>query len=131
MIWVKALAVWLAILVVAVLNGAMRERVLAPRFGIRNGQIASGVLLTSAIFAASLAAAPWYGSLSSTGYWAIGLGWVLLTLVFEFGFGRLVQKRPWRDLLTAYTFKDGNIWPVVLAATLVSPWVAAGLRGLL
>jgi len=31
-------------------------------------------------------------------------------------------------LLEAYTFKDGNIWPIVLLVTLVAPLLAVRLR---
>jgi hypothetical protein len=31
------------------------------------------------------------------------------------------------ELLAAYTFKDGNLWPVVLLAVLVAPYAAARL----
>jgi hypothetical protein len=52
-------------------------------------------------------------------------------LVFEFGFGRFVQHREWPELFEAYRFEGGNIWPLALVATAVSPWLAAKWRGLL
>ena len=42
----------------------------------------------------------------------VGFLWVVLTLVFEFGLG-IVQGRSWAEMLMPYTFKDGNIWPLV------------------
>jgi hypothetical protein len=57
----------------------------------------------------------------------IGTFWFCLTLAFEFGFGHLVQHKSWPDLLQAYTFKDGNIGPLVLLVTLLAPAVAAWL----
>ena len=41
----------------------------------------------------------------------------------------LVQHKAWADLFSAYTFQGGNLWPLVLAVTLLAPWVAARLRG--
>jgi hypothetical protein len=58
----------------------------------------------------------------------VGTIWLTLTLVFEFGFGGLVQRRSWAELLAAYRFEDGNIWPVVLVVTFVSPLLGAYLR---
>jgi uncharacterized membrane protein len=81
------------------------------------------------ILAIVLVALPWLGSAAVTGYIALGLAWVCLTLVFEFAFGRLVQEKTWPELLQAYTFRDGNLWPVVLLVVAAAPWVAARIRG--
>jgi len=129
-VWLKATALWLVILVCAVLNGALREKVLIPAVGSFAGLIASGLILSACIFLVALIAAPWYGRLRSSRWVALGIHWLVLTLVFEFGFGRFVQHATWRELLEAYTFQGGNIWPVVLATTLLAPWAAAKSRGL-
>jgi hypothetical protein len=55
---------------------------------------------------------------------------IILTLAFEFTFGRLVQSQSWRQLLDAYTFKDGNTWPLVLVVAALAPWLSARIRGL-
>ncbi len=129
-VWLKALVLWLAILALAILNGALRERLVIPLVGQFGGLIASGVILSCCVFAIALLASPWYGALASSQWWLIGLLWLLLTLLFELGFGRLVQGRQWTELAQAYTFAGGNIWPVVLVVTFTSPWLAAKLRGL-
>ncbi len=127
----KALVLWVAILVLAILNGALREGVLIPAMGTFAGLIASGIALCFCIALVAFFAAPWYGRLSSRQYWFIGLFWLLLTLLFEFSFGRFVQQKDWAQLAQAYTFQGGNLWPVVLALTFFSPWLAARQRGLL
>jgi hypothetical protein len=127
----KALVLWIAILVLAILNGTLREKALIPAMGTFAGLIASGIVLAACIALVAFLAAPWYGPLPPSQYWLIGLFWLLLTLLFEFSFGRFVQHKDWAQLLQAYTFKGGNIWPVVLAVTFLSPWLAARLRGLL
>ena len=58
----------------------------------------------------------------------VGVFWLFLTLVFEFGFGRLVQHKSWSEVLDAYTSEGGNIWPVVLLVTLLAPYIAAVVR---
>lgn len=40
----KSLAVWTAILVLAILNGALREAVLVPKLGTATGLVLSGLL---------------------------------------------------------------------------------------
>ena len=124
----KVVAWWAAILVLAILNGALREGFLIPTFGTFAALIVSGLTLSLLILAVAFIAVPSFGALSAAGYWRVGLSWLLMTLVFEFSFGLLVQHKELSELLQAYTFKGGNIWVVVLASTLVSPWLAAYLR---
>ncbi len=127
----KALVVWIIILALAVLNGALRERALVPAVGTFVGLIASGIVLSVCVALVSYLAVPWYGPLAASQYWLIGILWLVLTLLFELGFGRFVRHQDWAQLLQAYTFKSGNIWPVVLAFVLLSPWLAARVRGML
>lgn len=106
----KACVLWLALLALAMLNGTAREKLLVPSLGPF--------------------AAPWVGRLSYAQWLGIGVLWLVMTLAFEFGFGRLVQHKTWAELLEAYSFTDGNLWPLVLATVLISPWLGAKLRGL-
>ncbi len=130
-VWLKAAALWMAILVLAILNGILRENMLIPALGGFAALIASGAILSLCILLVALAAAPWYGPLALRQWVLIGLFWLLLTVAFEFSFGRLVQHKTWAELFDAYSFRGGNIWPVVLVATVVSPWLAAKTRGII
>ena len=124
----KALAIWVGILMLAVLNGALRETILIPQLGTITSFILSGVLLSSLIFVIAYISLPWLGARRSTELVGIGFGWFALTIVFEFSFG-LLQGKSWQTLLEAYMFKGGNIWPVVLVVTALAPWLAAKLKG--
>ena len=130
MLEAKAAAVWLLILICAVLNGALREAMLVPRFGRRAGLITSGLLLSACVVGISVLLVPWFGGLTASRCLYLGLLWLCLTLAFEFGFGRLVQHKSWPELIEAYTFKGGNLWPFVLAVTFLAPLLAARLRGM-
>ena len=126
----KAIALWFAILALAFINGVLREKALVPALGSVGGLVTSGVILSACIFLVAWAGAPWYGPLKSHQWLLIGGLWLLLTLAFEFGFGQLVQHKTWAELLEAYTFKGGNLWPLVLLVTCAAPWMAAKVRGL-
>ncbi len=125
----KVLAIWLGILVLAIVNGALREMVLIPVLGNVPGLILSGVLLSVLILAMVYISMPWLGPGPVSRYVAIGLSWLCLTIAFEFTFGRLILGKPWPELFEAYTFQDGNIWPVVLLAVAMAPYIAARIRG--
>ena len=83
----------------------------------------------SCILAVALVSIGWLGRLTVAQYALVGAFWLLLTLAFEFGFG-LLRGQSLAALLDAYRFKDGNIWPIVLAVTAAAPLFAAYLRGL-
>lgn len=127
----KALVLWFGILALAVLNGTLRETVLVPALGSFIALVVSGAILAICIFVVAWLAVPWWGPLTARQWWWVGAFWFLLTVVFEFSFGRFAQHKTWADLLEAYTFTGGNIWPLVLVAILVSPRLAAEVRGVL
>jgi hypothetical protein len=123
----KALAFWLAIAAVAVVNGALREAVLIPLLGRTPALLLSGLLLCVLILWITVVALPWLGARRRQQLIGIGAAWFVLTLVFEFSLGRL-QGKSWLMLLEAYTFKDGNVWPLVLLVTLAAPVLAVRWR---
>lgn len=61
--------------------------------------------------------------LSAGDLFSMGAIWLVLTLAFEFGFGRLVAKRSWQVLLEDYNILKGRIWILVLATTLLGPYL--------
>ncbi|SDB61458.1 hypothetical protein SAMN05660653_03198 [Desulfonatronum thiosulfatophilum] len=124
----KAIPVWCCILVFAVANGGFREAVLLPKLGSPTALIVSGLLLSFVIVGVAYLALPWLGVRRPLHLLTVGLLWLALTLVFEFSFG-LWQGKSWETLLEAYTFRDGNIWSLVLAVVAFAPLIAAKLRG--
>jgi len=123
----KTLVIWVGIVVLAIANGALREALLIPTFGAFAGFILSGLLLSVVIIGVAYLSLPWLQISRPAQLWGVGLSWLILTLIFEFSFG-FWQGKPWSELLHAYTFKDGNIWPAVLVVTVVAPYIAAKLR---
>lgn len=108
--------------------GGFREAVLLPRLGRPAALVLSGVLLSALIVVVALVFIRRLGPLTSSQSLRVGLLWLCLTLAFEFGFGRLVEHRAWAELLEAYTFKDGNLWPLVLVVTFFAPLWAVRVR---
>jgi hypothetical protein len=50
----------------------------------------------------------------------IGATWLVLTVLFEFGFGHWGDHKSWDELLDNYNVAHGNLWPLVLV------WIAGG-----
>ncbi len=127
MLW-RALLIWCVILVCAIANGVLREAWLILAFGHPAGLLISGLLLSGVVLIAALLSIRWIGAATDRQALAIGVFWLVGTLMFEFGFGAGIRHKTLDELLTAYTFNDGNLWPLVLAATLLAPFVARRLR---
>ncbi|MBZ4684349.1 MAG: hypothetical protein JG774_94 [Desulfomicrobiaceae bacterium] len=124
----RAVAVWAVLLVVAVASGGVREIVLVPRLGAALALTVGGLWLCFAVVAVAYGAAPWLGVREGRGLLLLGLGWLGLTLAFETIFG-LARGQTLAELGAAYSFRGGNLWPVVLVVIVFAPCLAAWLRG--
>ena len=124
----RALIVWVVLLVVAVANGAIRQAWLVPLTGGLTGHQLSTLTLSAGIFLVAWLTIGWMGPATPAEARLIGLGWVALTLVFEFGAGRYAFGKTWPELLADYDVMSGRIWILVLATTSWSPSIAAALR---
>lgn len=123
----RSTAIWFAILLVAIANGALREGVLVPGLGSGTAHVISTLLLSGAVFAVTLLTISWIGVGSAVDAWTIGIYWLLLTVAFEFLGGHYLFGRPWEVLLADYRLQDGRIWVLVLISTLLSPLAALRL----
>lgn len=124
----KSLLAWLVILCLAVANGALREDVLIPSLGRSTGLILSGVLLSVVVVLVAYAIVRLSQNITVAQGLLVGGLWLCLTLAFEFSFGRYYLHKSWAELLDAYKFKDGNLWPAVLLVTFLAPCVAILFR---
>jgi len=125
----RSLLVWLGLVVLAILNGGLRERVLIPRVGEHVGHVVSTFLLGGIIVAAAWAAVPWLRLTTLRDAWLVGACWLAGTMAFEFLVGHWVFGHSWRRLLADYNVARGRIWILVLVATLLAPVIALRLRG--
>jgi hypothetical protein len=129
MVALKALVLWFLILVLAIVNGGLREAVLLSVLPRSTAFITSGILLIACVLIVALLFIKWLGRLGFAQYAGVGLLWLLLTLAFEFAFGLLVRGESLAVLLEAYRFREGNIWPIVLVVVAAAPAFAAYVRG--
>jgi hypothetical protein len=127
----RALAVWCLLLLLAVLNGGVRDTWLSPRLGDPIGRAISTLLLCGLIVLATWLTIGWIGPTSRGAALGMGALWVVLTLAFEFGVGHYGFGKPWLELLADYDLSRGRIWIAVLVVTLWAPLWTARLRGLL
>ena len=120
----KSLLVWVCFIPVAILNGGLREHVLARALGEKWALPLSGIILSACIFLITWLLLPRaVKALSAKDSLRIGICWVFLTIFLEFTLG-LAGGSTITELLSAYNPLTGNLWLLVLAATLLSPVMA-------
>ena len=125
----RALLTWLLLMVLAIANGTFRVRLLVPAMGERWGHIVSTLMLCGIILGTAWFAHDWLHPGSRGDALTIGALWLALTLAFEFGFGRLVARKSWPELLADYNLAAGRIWPLVLLTTFLAPMLVVSKRG--
>jgi hypothetical protein len=126
----RAGTIWGVLLVLAWLNGALREFVLSrfwPEPAAHLISATTGVLLMSAAVGLLWKKS---GIVSKTEAAAIGAIWIGLTICFEtFLLGRLFSQHSWKQIFAAYDISRGELWPVVLLWIGMLPLYMLGLRG--
>lgn len=127
---IKSLMTWVAILVLAFVNGGLREALLFKWMSRASAFVMSGLLLIACILAVAVLLMPWVGARSLEQCAVVGATWLVLTHVFEFCLG-LAQGKRLSVILDAYRFREGNIWPLVLVVVAIAPAAGAYLRGIL
>ncbi len=118
---------WLAFMVIAVASGLLRETLLTPHLGEHAAhQLGTVVvcLLIAAVIVISLR------RLRPTPAQALGVGiaWVVMTVIFEFGVFHFIIGHPMSVLLADYDLGAGRLWPLVLLTELLTPWLVAKTR---
>jgi hypothetical protein len=123
MLLVYGLGVWFLFMVTAIVNGVLRVSRLEPAMGEYQAHVVSTLLLCLALLVEISIFLDAVGDYSQGSFIALGGMWTLLTLVFEFGFGRAVGQS-WPTLLQNYDLPHGRIWPLVLLVLLLTPPLA-------
>ena len=125
--WRPWAAAWGGVVAAAFVNGSL-HRVYAPLMPELTATQLSEVLLP-------LLVAPWvlrverrhplpdYGSAV-----AVGTGWALATVAFEFVFGHYVNGDSWDSLLAAYDVTHGRLWSLDVVAIAAAPLLARAWR---
>lgn len=121
--WKRGLVAWGAMTVTMTANGIVREAVIAPRTNRRAADVisaASGIVILQLIARRALSRT---GAPSRESVRQLAAAWLFMTLAFECGIGRAVDKKSWSDLLENYNVLEGRLWPIVLATLVAAPSV--------
>jgi hypothetical protein len=125
----RAILIWLGILVLASANGAVRDLVLAPGLGDPLARAISTLVLCGLILLVTWRSIRWIGPRSRRDTLIVGLLWVVLTLAFEFLAGHYLFGKSWAMLLEDYDLSRGRIWILALLTTFAAPLLLARTPG--
>jgi hypothetical protein len=117
------LLAWLGLVVIAMLNGALRVAGYSEYMsGLAAHQLATviGICLFAIYF---WVLAKHFPLTSTKEALTIGGAWLVLTISFEFLFGHFVAGIPWSTLLADYNLLNGRVWLLVLIWTFIGPLV--------
>lgn len=119
----KYFLLWFLMLVLASAIGFAREAWLKKHFPDLQAHQLSTVLLAVLFTLFTWFVVHTWPPASGLQALQVGLLWLLLTLLFEFGFGHYVSGKPWAILLAEYNLPAGRIWALIPVLILVLPYL--------
>jgi hypothetical protein len=119
---------WIGMVVLAILNGAVREKIYGPfmqELSAHQLSTFTGLIIFGLYIWALTGIYPIESSIQAV---LIGGMWVIMTILFEFIFGHFVMRHPWSKLFHDYNFLKGRVWVLVLIWTAIAPYVFYQIR---
>lgn len=119
---------WFGIMVLAVINGAVREALYKPYTGeLPAHQIATAILFILITIYLYMLISVWPVK-SASQAWKIGVLWLVMTLAFESIIGRFVSGSPWSRIFSDYNLLAGRVWVFIPLWMLTGPYVLSRKR---
>lgn len=128
---VKAVAIWCLMVLVAIINGLLRDEILTPLLSSNISLPVSGITLSILILLLTYASIAFIGVTRAAACFMVGLLWLVLTLIFEYAFGHYVAGKSWFEINQVFDLTKGDLFIVVLIVFALSPWLTARLKGLI
>lgn len=125
---IKALIVWFGLVVLAVVNGIIRNSLFTSRLGELPAHVVSTLILCAVIAFIAWLSIPWRRPATWTAALGVGALWLSLTIAFEFVAGHYFFGHSWQKLFADYNVARGRVWILVLATTILAPFWAHRVR---
>lgn len=127
-ILLRAIAIWMLIIAVETVHGILRTFFLVPVIGdfpARQLSVFTGCIL---IFIVAYFSISWIGAKAKHQLLAVGVLWVVLTILFEVALGKVLLALPWERIFEDYDLTRGGLLGFGLLFMLLSPLLAAKVR---
>ncbi len=123
-IFLRAIAFWFILLVLAILNGVIRNSVYQKSVGELKAHQISTFILIIIIFLVARLFVGRQKDLSNFNLIGVGLIWLVFTEFFEFFGGHYIFGNTWEKILADYNLCQGRLWFLVIIALWLAPYVA-------
>jgi peptidoglycan/LPS O-acetylase OafA/YrhL len=124
----RALLVWLLIILAESIHGTLRQFFLAPLIGdfpARRIAVFTGMIL---IFFITYICFRWINAPTTKTLLGIGMMWVILTVLFEFGLGIFIFNYSWDRMTEDYNIYRGGLMGLGLLFMFLAPFLTGKLR---
>jgi hypothetical protein len=126
-IYLNSLIPWFAMVVLAILNGIIRQSFLL----LYTTEPVAHIISTFMFLIVQSLVIYLYVRIKHikemSALIKIGVFWVVLTILFEFVFGHYVMNHPWEKLLADYNIFAGRLWLLVLLNNIIAPLISGKL----
>lgn len=119
----KYVIAWFGMMILAIMNGGVRDYVYKAHVGDLPAHQISTVILILLFAGYFRFLAGLWPMTSAAQAWRIGGIWFIMTEAFEFGMGRFIEGASWSTLLHAYDVCAGQFWILIPVWVLVGPYV--------
>lgn len=128
---IKIIFTWVMFIPVAIANGIIREYIYKPIVGdLPAHQISTFIAITAFITMVYFLRKNDFRFLKTSSLLLIGFVWMILTILFEFGFGHFIDNISWSRLLSDYDLSQGRVWMFMLLAELFTPLIVRRITNL-
>ena len=125
----RALAVLLVIIFAESVHGTLRQLFLAPLIGDFAARRIAFFVAVLLIFLITYFFIRWIDAPNVKSLFAVGLMWMILMTLFEFGLGIIVMNYSWERMFEDYDVSRGGLMGFGLLFMVFAPWLAAKARG--
>jgi hypothetical protein len=116
--------VWFIFVIVAIINGGIRNNVYKPYVGDLTAHQISTIIFIIAILIITYLILKFSNiQLSDSKSIIMGFIWLLLTIFFEFIAGHFIFGNSWDKIVGDYNILKGRIWSLVLLTTFLAPYI--------
>ena len=123
-------AVWLMLMGAEFMHGIARAIWLVPVVGdfhARQIGVFAGTIINLTMAALFIR---WIRPIRAADALAVGIRWLILTLVFEIAFGRAVIHATWQRIGSDYDLAHGGLLPIGLLLLALAPLITAKARNM-
>ena len=124
----RALAVLLLIIFAESVHGTLRQLFLMPLVGDFTARRISFFVAILLIFLITYFFIRWINAPTVKSLFGIGLMWLILMTMFEFGLGILVMNYSWDRMLEDYDLRRGGLMVFGLIFMAFAPYLATRLQ---